>query len=427
VGVITTCASSQPSESCIQAPTSRVLCACFTMVLPPAAQALCQTLMVFGMTVEDVLQSAEWAHTPRNLECVEIFAGVGPVAAAASELNLRAATYDKYRIRGSTETTEDVTTQQGFRTAVGLVMRLVPAALLWLAPVCSSWGFMNSSRCKRSASNGYVGDTSYGPVIEGNAMVEASVFLMLLAVSRGARAAMENPVHNHMFRFHIVVKVMVALAMTSAIAYRCAYTSAPYGLRYKKGYRIIATGKWIRGVAARCQCPSGVHWALAVRRVGVDGKVCITGIKKRLKESGAYPLSLGRKIIACATPGQPLQPSDFPGNDHSPPDRHIKHSTKKAIGKGLLRKTTTKHQARQAVSATHPPSRPSRVQRPASSVTAPAWLQPRATAITTAKPTKSSLHAPKPTWCTPAATSTPMQSSVEQHTYCDAIVVDSNG
>jgi len=144
VGVITTCASSQPSEFCIQCPTSRVLCACFTMVLPPAAQALCQTLMVFGMTVKDVLQSAEWAHTPRNLECVEIFAGVGSVAAAASELNLR----------GSTETTEDVTTQQGFRTAVGLVMRLVPAALLWLAPVCSSWGFMNSSRCKRSASNG---------------------------------------------------------------------------------------------------------------------------------------------------------------------------------------------------------------------------------------------------------------------------------
>ncbi len=381
------------------------------MALPRAAQALCKTLMVFGMSVEHVLQSAEWAHSPRNLECVEIFAGVGAVAAAASELDLRAATYDKYRIPGSTEATEDITTRQGFRTAIGLVMRLVPATLLWLAPVCSTWGFMNSSRCKRSSSNGYEGDTSYAPVVEGNAMVEASVFLMLLAVCRGVRAAMENPVDSDMFRYHIVVKVEAALAMTSAIAYRCAYSSAPYGKRYKKGYRFIATGRWIRGVAARCKCPGGVHLALVTRRRGLDGKTCTTGIKKRLKESGAYPLSLGRKIIECATPGRPLQPSDSPDSVQCPADRQTKHGTKKATGAGRVQKTMIKNRTRRAVSATHPPSRPSRVQRPASSAAAPSWLQPSATATATTGPTKCCSLAHQPTWCTPAATSTPGQSS----------------
>ena len=78
---------------------------------------LCATLTIFGMSVEDVLRSTEWSNSPRNLECVEIFAGVGSVAAAASELNLRAATYDKYRIPGSTEATEDLPAQQGLWTA----------------------------------------------------------------------------------------------------------------------------------------------------------------------------------------------------------------------------------------------------------------------------------------------------------------------
>ena len=151
------CASSQlvplsPSVLCPVSLVHRV------MTVPPLAMGLCATLTIFGISVEDVLRNTEWSSSPRNLECVEIFAGVGSVAAAASELSLRAVTYDKYRIPGSTEATEDLTTEQGLRTAITLVMRLVPAGLLWLAPVCTSWGFMSSSRCKRNAANGYEGD-----------------------------------------------------------------------------------------------------------------------------------------------------------------------------------------------------------------------------------------------------------------------------
>ena len=165
------------------------------MLLPPVAVGLCATLMIFGVTVEDVLCNTEWSNSLRNLECVEIFAGVGSVAAAALELKLRAATYDKNRIPGSTEATEDITTQQGFRTAVSLVMRLVPAGLLWLAPDCSSWGY--SQWC----------DPLYTKVAAGNAMVEATVFLMLLAACRDVRAAMENPLHSTMFRYPLVGQV----------------------------------------------------------------------------------------------------------------------------------------------------------------------------------------------------------------------------
>ena len=347
------------------------------MLLPPVAVGLCATLMIFGMTVEDVLCNTEWSNSLRNLECVEIFAGVGSVAAAALELKLRAATYDKNRIPGSTEATEDITTQQGFRTAVSLVMRLVPAGLLWLAPDCSSWGYMNASQCKRKASNGYEGDPLYTKVVAGNAMVKATVFLMLLAACRDVRAAMENPLHSTMFRYPLVGQVETALAMTSAIAYRCAYSSEPFGKRYLKGYRFLAIGKWIRGVAARCQCPDGAHTPLVTKKIGSDGKVKHSGIAKRLKESGAYPLALGRRIVACATPGQPLQPSDCPDNDTalSSSVQHPVSSTKAT----RVRKTVLKKPARAAVQ--RPVS--SSVQHPVPNVSAPSWLQPVASATIT--------------------------------------------
>ena len=49
------------------------------VMLPPAAWKLCQTFLVHGLTVAAVLNSHEWMHLPRDLDCVEIFAGVGPL------------------------------------------------------------------------------------------------------------------------------------------------------------------------------------------------------------------------------------------------------------------------------------------------------------------------------------------------------------
>ena len=169
------------------------------VMLPPAAWNLCQTFLAHGLTVAAVLNSHEWMNLPRDLDCVEIFAGVGSIAAAAAEKGLRAATYDKARSPGVTDKTEDITTLQGFRGAIALVMRLASHGLLWLAPDCSSWGVMNCSRCLRSEANGYMGDVTYSNVIAGNTMAESTVFLILLAAAREVKAALENPVGSHFF------------------------------------------------------------------------------------------------------------------------------------------------------------------------------------------------------------------------------------
>ena len=69
-------------------------------MLPFAAWKLCQTFLVHALTVVVVLSSDEWMHVPQDLDGVEIFAGVGSVAAAAAEKGLRSATHDILRIPG---------------------------------------------------------------------------------------------------------------------------------------------------------------------------------------------------------------------------------------------------------------------------------------------------------------------------------------
>ena len=157
-------ASSQGSPTQAQWPASSVPCAQSDAGASRACGALCY---IDDLRIDHAgrLDETKWSNSHRNLERVEIFAGVGAVAAAASELNLRAATYDKNRIPGSTEATEDITSEHGFRTAVSLVMRLVPTGLLWIAPDCSSWGWMNASQCRRASSNGYEGDLSCAKVV----------------------------------------------------------------------------------------------------------------------------------------------------------------------------------------------------------------------------------------------------------------------
>ena len=61
------------------------------------------------------------------------------------------------------ETSENITTPEGFKTATTLVIRLTVGALLWSVHVCASWAFMHAAKCKRSINNSYEGDGSYPP------------------------------------------------------------------------------------------------------------------------------------------------------------------------------------------------------------------------------------------------------------------------
>ncbi len=78
-----------------------------------------------------------------------------------------------------------------------LAMQVTTGALLWLALVRASWVSVNAAQCNRS-HNSYYGDCSYyRSVFRGNPMAQTTVFLVLLAMSKAARATLENPLGNH--------------------------------------------------------------------------------------------------------------------------------------------------------------------------------------------------------------------------------------
>jgi len=96
-----------------------------------------------------------------------------------------------------------------------------------------------------------------------------------------------------------------ALGMASTVAPRCAYSTAPDGRLYNKAFKFIATNTWIEGCSAKCK-PGQAHLAMVVAQCGGDGRVSITGIQHKLRESRSYPLPLGRNIVRGTSLGQPL-------------------------------------------------------------------------------------------------------------------------
>jgi len=132
--------------------------------------------VVFGLTVHSVLTSPEFSGIVRNLDCVELWSGAGTVWGAAKDLGLRSQGFDKNR-PGATN--EDILMEAGFRHALHLVLGLRPGALLWMAPVCSSWIFLNFVNTHRGQN--IWGNPNSRPVIEGNAMAISAAFLWLVA------------------------------------------------------------------------------------------------------------------------------------------------------------------------------------------------------------------------------------------------------
>ncbi len=83
---------------------------------------------------------------------------------------------------------------------MSLVLRVREGGLVWMAPLCSSFVFPDSSRTKRKAG-AFEGDPNYRPVLLGNAMVMVAIFLAATAVSREVHFAIENPAGSTLWSF----------------------------------------------------------------------------------------------------------------------------------------------------------------------------------------------------------------------------------
>ena len=250
----------------------------------------CCTLHLFSFRIADFLDDP----CVRDQHVVELWSGVASIVRAANAKGLNAVPFDKFRRSGVTEVSEDILTKDGFHAAVRCVLSLVSGGLLWMAPVCSSFGFMNSSNCKRSAANSWRGDETYESVQDGNLGADIACFLFWLAWARGVEVAMENPSKSAFWKYGSVVSLCECLQLSTALANRCAYDVAPFGRRPLKQYKFLASGSWIEETARACKCPNGAH-----KKLVINDERGVTGIPKELQASAAYPRKLGVAIVAA--------------------------------------------------------------------------------------------------------------------------------
>ena len=246
---------------------------------------------VWGLTVWEVLTTASFTAIARDLDCVELWCGVGAIWKAAAAQGHRSQGFDL-----KNGVAEDILTKTGFLKALELTLRLATSGMLWMAPVCSSWIFLNLKNTMRQKD--IWGNRSCQIVREGNAMATTASFLFLVSWARGAFAAMENPVSSFFFKFPPVALAGRLVNCYYQTTPRCAWCSQPLGQRWLKRYKFQATSSWVSPLWMPCPCGKGNHRSLTLSRVR-GGRKKFYGRRNALTASAAYPASLGAAIIAA--------------------------------------------------------------------------------------------------------------------------------
>ena len=261
-----------------------------TVMVPPALSKM----KVFGLTLAMALSMST---VGRPLSVVELWSGVGSIAKAAQLAGFPQVAMDRGRIPGVTdddksEETENIMTKCGFMKALQAVLQLRDGGLLWMAPVCSSFVFMNSVKCQRTVRRP-AGDTAYMPVKEGNFMACIAAFLYAVAMLRGAHPVIEQPAGSIMFRYKPLAKVLNTFGHDVVTCARCHFqVNADLGQRFLKRFKFVGEA-WVHSLHQKCTCPGGIHKALVME----DANGGVTGDSKLLKESQSYPRLLGKWVV----------------------------------------------------------------------------------------------------------------------------------
>jgi hypothetical protein len=124
----------------------------------------------------------------RGLDLLELFSGHGELINQYKHHGLRARGFDINR----DSMLEDMCTSVGFNNAIMQVLRLQQHSLLWAGVPCSSFTWLNRGTSGRNKDNP-VGNTAHECVRKGNLCSSRSVLLAMLAFSRNAWWAAENP------------------------------------------------------------------------------------------------------------------------------------------------------------------------------------------------------------------------------------------
>ena len=250
---------------------------------------LCTVQLFSSCSVNSIAFDPQLSRVPRDLDVVELWAGVRSVQLAALAQGLQAESFDLLQGEGF-----DITTRAGFTKALSLVMRLKPHGLLAMAPVCSSFVFASTSVTCRKKSN-FAGNTLVPCVEAGNMMANIAILFLCLAVQRQVSAFIENPAGSYMFSF-LGTNLSRLSWLTAGLGDRCAYVEKKLKQKesWKKAFKFVCTDIWILAAMRKCACGKFFRHA-PLMDIDSDGRT--TGRKHDMQQSSSYPPALGVAIV----------------------------------------------------------------------------------------------------------------------------------
>lgn len=241
------------------------------------------------------------APLPRNITCVEVFAGQQRICKAFRRAGHAALPFDL-----DIDKAMDILTDDGFVQIIAIMLQLqqpgpeglLQPGLLWLAPVCSSWIFINRATSGRSQLLP-LGDEAKPYVREANLMVSRTALLVWLAHGMGLDWVIEQPqssiLHMHPRIQDLNQRTDVRQAQLALGAFRA---------ETKKPLKLLCNCAW-PGRLTKRRLPRDFVARIRPYMVHVRGQTKRVTGNKLLKQTQTYPRAFGRAVVrawAAAAP-----------------------------------------------------------------------------------------------------------------------------
>ncbi len=223
------------------------------------------------------------------VEHVEFFSGDAAVTLSHQNRGRIAVPYEKKR----DAVRENMLTELGYNYAVELALRVEPGGAALLAPVCSSWVFMNQGTAGRNIANP-LGNVWSSTVRSANCLVARTVLLCMLLTCRGVFWVLEQP-NGSLMQHHPYFQWMLSMIRV----YRHAISMREYGAPSAKPTWLYSAHACVADVDRyACATRAVDDVALVTKYTDRAGKVRCSG-GPRLKASQSYPAQFGQAI--CET------------------------------------------------------------------------------------------------------------------------------
>ena len=230
------------------------------------------------------IRAMSCAHR-RFLGVIECFAGEGEITKACASSRLRVKAFDI-----DYDDAHDVETDRGFLLWLETLMFLRPGGLLWMAPVCSSWAWINNHTSGRTRFEPWGKDRAKHTV-SGNIQCVRCLLLAFLARTVSCHVVIEQPLSSSMMRLGCVTRFRQQAAAH-------LYTSwlGALGAPTLKPTRLCSNAPWAHHLATdRPDMEVSSSDALVTVESRPGKPRSVTG-SAALKSSQAYPRAFGMLI-----------------------------------------------------------------------------------------------------------------------------------